>query len=416
MRGMEGELIDFCARSRSRAERWRDAPAGRARREHAQELGCERELAGMGELLAGTPARGASSRIWRAAPATSTRSSRELVEASRALDRPVPDPRARSAGLSSPWLMSPPEFSVVCKKLRLRGEPVRDRVPVLRHPPAKARAEARAPRRRADRARGPAGAAPAPGRRARAPAASATALRRRRGPGSTIAALAIPALAPDRRAGRRPHADGPRARSSAPSATSGGATSAAPFVYDDLGYLFVIGLALAIFLPAVERRLGTIPIGAAGRRLRLARDAAADALEDALGDGIPVAAGGNGIALGVLGAWIVLRDARPPRATRPRTTTRSRSRSAPAVLLLLPLVEDFASPWAGLAGGARRRWPAASPPPSAVRPGGDDARRGEQVHRRSTTTCTRYMVDHGARQDEVLRGSRRRPRRWARSR
>ena len=34
---------------------------------------------------------------------------------------------------------------------------------------------------------------------------------------------------------------------------------AAPFVYDDMGYLFVIGLALAIFLPEVERRLGIVP-------------------------------------------------------------------------------------------------------------------------------------------------------------
>ena len=51
-------------------------------------------------------------------------------------------------------------------------------------------------------------------------------------------------------------------------------------------------------------------------------------LEDALGDGLPVAAGGNGIALGVIGAWLVMRDA-DAAATRPRSTTRSRSPSAP---------------------------------------------------------------------------------------
>ena len=36
---------------------------------------------------------------------------------------------------------------------------------------------------------------------------------------------------------------------------------AAPFVYDHLGYLFVIGFALAIFLPTVERRIG-VPVPA----------------------------------------------------------------------------------------------------------------------------------------------------------
>src|SRR5205823_13879933 len=34
---------------------------------------------------------------------------------------------------------------------------------------------------------------------------------------------------------------------------------AAPFVYDDLGYLFVIGLAVAIFVPELERRLSPVP-------------------------------------------------------------------------------------------------------------------------------------------------------------
>ena len=34
---------------------------------------------------------------------------------------------------------------------------------------------------------------------------------------------------------------------------------AAPFVYDDLGYLFAIGLAMALFVPYLERRLGVVP-------------------------------------------------------------------------------------------------------------------------------------------------------------
>src|SRR5215218_2182570 len=33
---------------------------------------------------------------------------------------------------------------------------------------------------------------------------------------------------------------------------------AAPFVYDDVGYLFVAGVAMAILVPPLERRLGTV--------------------------------------------------------------------------------------------------------------------------------------------------------------
>jgi membrane associated rhomboid family serine protease len=124
---------------------------------------------------------------------------------------------------------------------------------------------------------------------------------------------------------------------------------AAPFVYDDLGYLFAIGLALAIFLPEVERRLGRVPavllVLASGSLGMLF----ATGLENALGDGIPVAGGGNGIALGVLGAWVVMRD-----ADRRRDPTAEYDQMAVAVcamvILLLPLVEDLASAWAGLGG------------------------------------------------------------------
>jgi membrane associated rhomboid family serine protease len=125
--------------------------------------------------------------------------------------------------------------------------------------------------------------------------------------------------------------------------------TAAPFVYDDLGYLFCIGLALAIFMPEVERRIGTLPsallIVATGSLGMLF----AVGLEDALGDGIPVAAGGNGIALGVLGTWLVVRD-----ADRRRDPTEEYNQFAvavcAAVLLLLPLVDDLANAWAGLGG------------------------------------------------------------------
>ncbi len=125
---------------------------------------------------------------------------------------------------------------------------------------------------------------------------------------------------------------------------------AAPFVYDDTGYLFACCLAFAIFLPPVERRLGMIPaallVVASGTLGALA----ASGLESALGDGFPLTAGGNGIALGVLATWLVLRDA-DHRADPTDEYDRIAVGIAAAALLLLPLVEDLASPWAGLAGG-----------------------------------------------------------------
>ena len=125
---------------------------------------------------------------------------------------------------------------------------------------------------------------------------------------------------------------------------------AAPFVYDDAGYLFVCGLAIAIFLPAVERRIGLVP----AVLLALASGAlgmlAAVGLDSALGDGIPVAAGGNAIALSVLAAHVALRE--PERRADPDASYDPIAVAvAAAVLLALPLVESFADPWAGVVGG-----------------------------------------------------------------
>ena len=125
---------------------------------------------------------------------------------------------------------------------------------------------------------------------------------------------------------------------------------AAPFVYDDIGYLFACGLAIAIFLPPLERRVGWFPAlllvigtGALGML-------AAVGIDNAFGDGFPVAAGGNAIALGALGAYVVIRDAES-RADPTEEYDRIALAVAAAVLLLLPAVEDFASIAAGLAGG-----------------------------------------------------------------
>lgn len=126
----------------------------------------------------------------------------------------------------------------------------------------------------------------------------------------------------------------------------------APFAYDDLGYLFVIGVGLGLFMPALERRLGLVATAllaiAAGALGMLGADAAASlGLDDAL-----VAAGGNGIALGVLGAWVALQE-----ADRRRGGLAERDYEvigvavAAAVLLALPVVESSASPIAGVVGG-----------------------------------------------------------------
>ena len=136
---------------------------------------------------------------------------------------------------------------------------------------------------------------------------------------------------------------------------------AAPFVYDDIGYLFVCAVALAIFVPSLERRLGALSAAilllACGALGMLAADAL-DALDP--GD-VFAAAGGNGMALGALCAWTALRH--------------SEARSHPgddydaigvavvgAVLLALPLVETYASVVAGVTGGlvgAAAGWAAA---------------------------------------------------------
>jgi membrane associated rhomboid family serine protease len=124
----------------------------------------------------------------------------------------------------------------------------------------------------------------------------------------------------------------------------------APFVYDDIGYLFACGLAIAIFLPPIERRIGSIPsvllvlgCGALGML-------AAEGLDSSFGDGVAVAAGGNGIALGALAAYAVLRDAER-RADPTAEYDRIALAVAAIVLLLLPLVEDYASAIAGVVGG-----------------------------------------------------------------
>jgi membrane associated rhomboid family serine protease len=127
---------------------------------------------------------------------------------------------------------------------------------------------------------------------------------------------------------------------------------AAPFIYPDIGYLFVASCGIAIFGIAVERRLGPIPtaimIVACGALGMLA----ADGIETAFApeNDILLAAGGNGIALGLLCGWAVMR-ASEVRSHPEDDVEVIGAAVAAAVLILLPLVDDYANVFAGLAGG-----------------------------------------------------------------
>ncbi|HEX6115804.1 MAG TPA: rhomboid family intramembrane serine protease [Solirubrobacterales bacterium] len=124
----------------------------------------------------------------------------------------------------------------------------------------------------------------------------------------------------------------------------------APWVFDDAGYLFVIAVALAIFCPGLERRLGPIPTAlllvASGSLGMLA----AVGIDSTIDGGIVVAAGGNGVALGALCAWYVIRrDEADALADDPLDWIGVLV--AAAVLLLLPVVDSLANFPAGVAGG-----------------------------------------------------------------
>jgi membrane associated rhomboid family serine protease len=125
---------------------------------------------------------------------------------------------------------------------------------------------------------------------------------------------------------------------------------AAPFAYLDVGYLFVVGIALAIFGTGIERRLGTVPtlvlLVACGSLGVLAAAGVADARNE-----IAVIAGGNGLALGAVAAWFVIRRSETSGAIGEDYDRVGVAVSAVA-LLLLPLFVETANFWAGLAGGA----------------------------------------------------------------
>jgi len=124
----------------------------------------------------------------------------------------------------------------------------------------------------------------------------------------------------------------------------------APFVYADVGYLFVVAIGLAIFGGGVERRLGSAPTAflllACGSLGMLAASGVADARGE-----IGVIAGGNGIALGALAAWFALRRAEAHGAVDQDYDSIGVAVAA-AVLFALPIFESTADVFAGLVGGA----------------------------------------------------------------
>ena len=123
----------------------------------------------------------------------------------------------------------------------------------------------------------------------------------------------------------------------------------APFFFVDAGYLFACGVAIAIFMPPLERRIGSVATFILALACGALGMLAAVGLDAALGDDFPVAAGANGMALGLLAAYIVARE--PERRADPEDSYDPIAVIvAAAVLLALPLVEDFADPWAGVGG------------------------------------------------------------------
>ncbi len=125
---------------------------------------------------------------------------------------------------------------------------------------------------------------------------------------------------------------------------------AAPWVFNDVGYLFVVALAFALFVPSLRSRLGAVPtiillLGAGALGMLAADGVSGLGLDDPL-----VAAGGNGVALAALGAWFALRQGDARRRAGEIDFDLVGVAVIAAVLLALPLVESSASAVAGVAG------------------------------------------------------------------
>jgi membrane associated rhomboid family serine protease len=119
---------------------------------------------------------------------------------------------------------------------------------------------------------------------------------------------------------------------------------AAQFLYENVGYLFAVSIAVAIFGSSLERRFGLgLPLA-----LFLAAGAAGLYVATVVED-IPIAIGGNGSALGLACAWLVL-DLRARRSGEDTDSDLLGAGAIVAVLALMPLLETTSNAWAGLGG------------------------------------------------------------------
>ncbi len=123
----------------------------------------------------------------------------------------------------------------------------------------------------------------------------------------------------------------------------------APFAYVDVGYLFVVAVALAIFATGLERRLGSaataLLLAACGSLGMLAASGIVSP------DSFEVIAGGNGMALGAVAAWFTIRRAETQGAIDQEYDWIGVAVAA-AVLLALPIFDSTANVYAGIVGGA----------------------------------------------------------------
>ena len=125
----------------------------------------------------------------------------------------------------------------------------------------------------------------------------------------------------------------------------------APFAYLNIGYLFVVALALVIFGPGLERRLGPFATAVLFLACGSLGVLAAYGIAEQRG-AVEVIAGGNGMALGAIAAWWVIVRSEAGREGSGAQIDSLGVLVSAAVVLLLPVVVDLANPWAGLAGGA----------------------------------------------------------------
>jgi membrane associated rhomboid family serine protease len=122
--------------------------------------------------------------------------------------------------------------------------------------------------------------------------------------------------------------------------------AAANFIYENVGYLFAVSLAMAIFGTSIERRYGAplllvLFLGAGAAGMYLASEA----------ETFPVVMGGNAGALSVLGAW-AMRDLRDRREGEDTESDLFGVIAIAVVLALMPLLEVTADVWAGITGAA----------------------------------------------------------------